>query len=97
MYTFLEIVEMLKQRYQIENLTLVPFDPDLQCYPDRCDDYVLSPRIFLLDADGTPVAFVIEWDTVRQTLDELDNEERKEVAYILYIEREEIAVAPIHI
>ncbi len=95
--TFFEIVDMLKQRYQIKNLTLVPFDPNMECLPCPYDDHEGLPRIFLLDSDGSFVALVTKWDTVIQTIDELDDEMAKEVVYVLDLEIEEISVVPIYL
>jgi len=89
MYTFLEVVEMLKQRYQMKNLTVSPFNPEmnpLSLGVEISED----ERILLLDENGTRITTLIYGETVSDAL-KLLGEEAKEVAYVLSLDAETIA------
>ena len=79
-----EILETIKERYQIEVLTIVPYDSlkrsQFLGYEDHYDP--VYEKIYLLDKDGAKLAEVEAGQQVEKALEALA-EKRKSVAFII--------------
>lgn len=84
-----KVLDLIKERYQVKNPTLVPFDEKMT--PLSLEGEVSGDEhIFLLDENGGRVTTLLYGETVSDALKLLD-ENAADVAYVLSLESETIS------
>lgn len=93
-----EILATIKERYHLADLQEVPFDPNakraVELNAEWLSFFPVPEWIYLLDEHGGKIAVVKDEETVRESLDKLTDDYKKDVVCLWFQERKQVAFVP---